>query len=344
MLFRPFRFKTWLKLGFIGWLAGAASSGGGGFNNFQNPGIPAQQGSKIAGELDKFLHTLFTEYFGVIVLLAVIGVLIWLVFVYLSARFRFILFDAVLNGRAEIARSWRQYRDPAHRFLAFWLLFSVIILAVFFLIVGLPLWRAYKGGILQSEDPFGNFFHLFAPIFVGVLAFAIVTAIVASLANDFLVPQLALDDIDIGNAWTNLTRMVMAEPGAFAGYLGMKFLLSIAAAIIVGIATFLCILVLAIPGVVLALIVVFAVKAMGSAGIVFGILMAVLGIAVAIVLMTILILMTIAPTAVFFTAYSLQFFGGRYAKLGERLWPPAAATPLSPYVGGTPPPPVPGTA
>jgi hypothetical protein len=49
--------------------------------------------------------------------------------------------------------------------------------------------------------------------------------------------------------------------------------------------------------------------------------------------------MATAPNAVFFTAYSLYFFGGRYPKLGGMLWPettppvlppPAATVPTTP--------------
>lgn len=340
MLFRPFRLKTWLEMGFIGWLAGVASTGGSNFN-YQVPSVPVKEGSRIPGEFDRVLHSLFNEHLWVIVVLAALGVAVLLVFIYLFCRFRFILFDAVLSGNPGIARGWNRYSGPAHRYLGFWLLYLLISSTVLFLIVGLPLWRAYKAGVFQGPDSFTAVFRVLAPVLLGALAFAVVSAIISSLANDFMVPQLALDDMRIEAAWANLSRMISAEPGAFAAYLGMKLLLSIAAGILTAVALVFALLVVLIPGVLATLLVVAIVKAMGNAGLIFGVLMAGVGILALISVGVILSLMVVAPTAVFFTAYSLQFFGGRYPKLGEQLWlQPAPIVPQT--YGGTPPPPMPG--
>jgi len=341
MLFRPFRFATWLKMGFVGWLAGAASSSVPNFN-YTNPNIPAKEGSEVAREVDRFLQTLFSEHLLAIVVLTAVALAVMLGFTYLFCRFRFVLFDSVLSGGPEIARGWNRYSRPAHQYLGFWLILLSISWAVLFLIVGLPLWRAYKGGVLQSDDPLSALFRVLLPIVLAGLAFALISSIVSSLANDFVVPQLALENTTVAEAWTNLLRMLSAEPGAFAGYLLMKFLLSIAAAIAIAIAVVLCLLVLLIPGVIVTLLVVAVVKAMGAVGYVFGIVLAAIGILAGIALVLVMTLLAIAPTAVFFTAYSFQFFGGRYPRLGnliERERPPA---PLSPLTAGTPPPPMPG--
>jgi hypothetical protein len=343
MLFQPFRFKTWLEMGFIGWLAGVASTGGMNLN-YQVPSLPPKEGSDAAGEFDRILRTLFSEHLWLILVLAALGVALLLVFTYLFCRFRFILFDAVLTGSPGITRAWNRYSGPAHRYLGFWLLFLLISWIVLSLIVGLPLWRAYKAGIFQSPDPFSSVFRVLAPILLGALAFALVSAIVSSLANDFVVPQLALEDVRMETAWANLTKMISAEPGAFAAYLGMKLLLSIAAGILTAVALVFAFVIVLIPGALATVLVAAIVKAMGTAGLIFGVIMAGVGILALMGVALILSLMVVAPAAVFFAAYSLQFFGGRYPKLGEQLWPhPAPASP-SPYAGGTPPPPMPGPA
>lgn len=340
MLFRPFRFKTWLELGFIGWLAGEVSTGR---MNFQVPSLPTGEGSDLGGEFDRILRTVFSEHLWIIVLVAALAVALLLVFAYLFCQFRFVLFDAVITGSPGIARAWNRYSRPAHRFLGFWLIFLLISWTVLSLIVGLPLWRAYKAGIFQSPDP-SAVFRVVAPVLLGALVFALVSAIVSSLANDFLLPQLALEDLRIETAWTNLTGMISAEPGAFAAYLGMKLLLSIAAGIVTALALVFAFLIVLIPGALGTLLVVAIVKAIGTAGLIFGVIMAGVGILALIAVALVLFLMAVAPTAVFFTAYSLQFFGGRYPKLGELLWPQPPPAPPSPYPGGTPPPPMPDPA
>src|SRR5262249_18547131 len=95
MLFRPFRFKAWLKIGFIGWLAGA---GAGGFKlnmpSSWNGGGGHGGGSGTAGrDVEQTIRTFFSEHLLLIVLIVATAILIGLGFFYLACRFRFILFD-----------------------------------------------------------------------------------------------------------------------------------------------------------------------------------------------------------------------------------------------------------
>jgi hypothetical protein len=331
MLFRPFRVKTWLKVGFIGWLAGMASSGN---FNFNVPSAPGQLPSGSGKSVEDFIRSLHLgNYIPLIVILVIIALMIAVAFIYLFCRFRFILFDSVLSTDPNIERGWSRYRRPAHRYLGFWLIYTFIAWGALFFIVVLPLWRAYKHGIFQSDDFLAAFFRLLLPMMLGMMAFAVIGAIISSLANDFIVPMMALDDLPIGRAWAELKTAISSEPGSWAGYLGMKLLLSIAAGIITSIAGFvvglICLFVLLIPGIVIGILVAVVAKAMGTVGLVLGILAAIIGIAALVALFLTIGLMAAAPTAVFFTAYSLYFFGGRYPKLGAMLWP-EAPPPVSP--------------
>jgi hypothetical protein len=337
MMFRPFRMKTWLKVGLIGWLAGGAASSAN--FNFNMPSTPGQLPRGSGKSVEDFIRSLhLSDYIPLIIILAVIALAIAVAFVYLFCRFRFILLDSVLSTDANIERGWSRYGRQAHRYLAFWLIYTFITWSALFFIVVLPLWRAYKHGIFQSDDFLAAFFRLLLPIVLGVMAFAVVGAIVSSLANDFIVPMMALDDLPIGRAWAELKTAISGEPGAWAGYLGMKLLLSIAAGIITSMAAFavglICLLVLLIPGIVIGIVVAVVAKAMGPVGLVLGILAALIGIAALVALLFTIGLMATAPNAVFFAAYSLYFFGGRYPKLGAMLWPepppvlpPPAASP-----------------
>jgi hypothetical protein len=177
---------------------------------------------------------------------------------------------------------------------------------------------------------------------LGAFLFAIIAAIIASLANDFAVPLLALDDATIGGAWSALKEMISAEPWAFAGYLGMKVVLSIAAGIVIGIAMIVVLLVLAVPAVVVVAMLAYLLKDSGAAGMAIGILLAVIGILVALALLLSLSMLATAPVSVFFTSYAFYFLGGRYPRLGALLWPPPPA-PITPPLM-PPPPPIPGAA
>jgi hypothetical protein len=78
---------------------------------------------------------------------------------------------------------------------------------------------------------------------------------------------------------------------------------------------------LLIPGVIIVVVIVAAVKSLGPVGAALGILLGAIAILALVALTFTVALLSIAPTAVFFTAYSLYFFGGRYPKLGAILWP-----------------------
>lgn len=339
MLFRPFRFKTWLKVGFIGWLAGASSGGG---CNLRMPSVPDQRGGTSGQDVEHTIRVFLNEHLLIVILILAFSIAISLAFVYLSCRFRFILFDSVLERDPQIARGWWRYDRPAHRYFGFLISYMIASVLLLALIVGLPLWRAYKSSIFKADNPFPALFAYLVPLVLGVLLFVIVAAVIASLVNDFIVPLLALDEMTIGGAWFRLKEMIAAEPWAFAGYLGMKFVLALAAGAVAGIAMLIVVLALAIPAAVVVGVLVVILKDAGPGGMVVGIILAVFGILVAVALLLLIVMLISAPVAVFLTSYSLYFFGGRYPRLGAVLWPPAPA-PVSPPPG-VPPPPLPGAA
>ena len=244
-----------------------------------------------------------------------------LVFAYLFSRFRFILFDAVVSGEAAIGRSWREYRPQAQRYLGFWMVFILVTLVAVSAVVGLPLLYGYKHGVFadlrgQSSGPFlatlgALFFGFFM---VGLLAFILTT-----LAKDFLVPMLALDDLSIADAWEALKQSIRAEPAAYASYVSMKLVLVLASTVLMSMVLLLLFVLMIVPGMLLATLTAAAAKSLGVAA------MAVLG--TAILIGTLLLaglafgvtILCAAPIAVFFQSYSLYFMGGRYPKLGALL-------------------------
>ncbi|HMF92131.1 MAG TPA: hypothetical protein VKL40_15915 [Candidatus Angelobacter sp.] len=340
MLFRPFRFKTWLKIGFIGWLAGAGTSGG--FN--YRGGLPGgSEGGTAGHDVEQTIRVFLSEHMILVIMAVALTMALSVAFLYLSCRFRFILLDSVLERDPQIARGWWRYGGPANRYFGFLICYMLACAVLLGLILGLPLWRAYKSGVFTGDNPFPALFGYLIPILLGVLVLVMVAAIITSLVNDFMVPILALDGTTIGGAWSRLKEMITAEPWAFAGYLGMKLVLSIAAGVAVGIAMVVIILVLAIPTAIVVVVFVLLLKNAGPAGMVIGIILAAIGILVAVGLLLVLSILASAPVAVFFTSYSFYFFGGRYPRLGALLWPQTPA-PVTPAPLVPPPPPLPGAA
>jgi len=334
MLFKPFRLSTWLKMGFIGLLGGGVARFGGNMN-FRGPMFPQQTpGGRMPddpfAEIQRVLHSIdVARFMHVIVIALIIGVAISLIFLYLFCRFRFVLFDSVITQQPLVRRGWRLYASQANRYFGFWLVFRLVNFGVIALIIGVPIWRAYKSGALSGDGSLLVLFKLLASIALGAIIAGIVFAIISTLMKDFIMPIMALDDLALGDAWSALWRVIASEPGAWAGYLGMKLVLTIGAGIGLAIASVIVLLpaivIIGIPtGIFAALGVGLFKGGVAVAGIVMFVIAGLLAAAGG----CFIYMFLIAPVTVFFASYAFYFFGGRYPKLGALLWP--QPTPIAP--------------
>jgi hypothetical protein len=338
MLFRPFKFKIWMIMGVIGWLAGEGMGGGfnfsfpmGGHGPGKSapapPGAPGTPGSHFPVALIVLT----------VAVLVVVGAAIAIAFTYLFSRFRFVLFESVLTRQIGIDPGWKKYRGQAHRFFWFWVCAGLTMMVAFALAIGVPVWIAYKRGAFDRPPALDVIFSFFALFFLVILGLVLLAFVFMSLAKDFLVPVMALDDLGTGRAWSALRQIVKAEPWSFAGYLGLKLVMTFVVSFALAIPLVIVFFVLIIGGVVVAIVGSLVIHNPGHALIVAAIVVGVvLAIALFIFLFGLMIFVS-APASVFFTSYALYFFGGRYPKLGELMWP----TPIEPpYVPPPPPPPL----
>jgi hypothetical protein len=126
--------------------------------------------------------------------------------------------------------------------------------------------------------------------------------------------------------------MIDAEKGSYAGYIGMKIVMAIGAAIVIGIASIIVVLLIGIPVGALGLVAVLTGKTAGLTWTVQTITLAVVAGCVVLAFFFYLIALISVPAIVFFPAYSIYFFAGRYPALGAVMYPgpPAPAIPPSP--------------
>jgi hypothetical protein len=343
MLFHPFRVRTWLKIGFIGLLGGGVARFSGNMN-FRGPMIPPQaHGGGMPEDplavLQNAIHSVHLADYAHIIVAALITIFVLaLIFLYLFCRFRFVLFDSIVSGEAVVGRGWRQYAPQANRYFGFWLVFRLVNWATIILIIGVPLWQAYKSGAFSGDDSLIAFFKIIGSIALGAIAAAFVFAIISTLRKDFIMPIMALDNFTLGDSWSALGRVMASEPGAWAGYLGMKLVLTIAGGIAMAIASVIAILpamvVMALPVGFLIAMGVISIKAGGMAAAITLFSAAGLLVLGCVLLLTMFLS---APFTVFFTSYAFYFFGGRYPKLGALLEPQPSPIAPVPQMAGTQP-------
>jgi hypothetical protein len=334
-IFQPFRAGLWLRLGFVGLLAGEMCSGGG--CNFQVPNFH-DGGQKFAANTLASSNPML--YAGVIGLLVVLGVIFWFLLIYVNSVMRFVLFDAVVAKECRVRQSWNRRQRPGFRFMGWQLLLFAVMIGGMTILVGIPAAIAFALGWLQNPHQ-----HIVPLVLGGIVlffiffAFVICTLIVAVLTKDFVVPQMALEDMGAFEGWRRLWVGVKADKGNYAAYLGMKILMALGAAMVLGIVSFIVILLLAIPLGGIGVIAVITGKTAGLTWNAYTITLAVIAGAFLIAIILYALALISVPVIVFFPAYSIHFFASRYRPLDAVLHPAPPPPPLPPISEPQPEPP-----
>ncbi|MGC2299684.1 MAG: hypothetical protein WA476_12835, partial [Acidobacteriaceae bacterium] len=184
-----------------------------------------------------------------------------------------------------------------------------------------------------NADPFLVMSHIF-PLYGIIFLFAIVAGLVNAVAQDFILPPLAVEDAPLGAALARFSHLLRARFWHIALYLLLRFILELGLAFVGGI----------------AFVIVLGVLGLGCAGVGFVLYRAFWhsgpgGVAVVVVFCALAFLLLLAVyllitlvlygiIAVVKQSYAVWFYGSYYPQLGDRLDPPAPvpspAQPLAP--------------
>jgi hypothetical protein len=340
-LFSRFRIGQWSRLALVGILAAEMHAGGCNFGNFgqllSQP--PKRSNEFLAAPFPHLDPARIAQFAGLIAAVILLAIVMFFVFLYISSVFRFILFESVLRRECSIGEGWQRWHRTGRRYFLWQLVYVISTWMVLGLLIGIPVLFALTAGW------FKDFKHHIAGMIGGVillvgviLIVSLAAAIVQVLAKDFLVPIMALENLDFADGWSRLFALMRGEPGKYAIYLLMKVVLSIAAAILFSIIAIIPALVVIVPSV----LIVLAAKAAGmgwspatvSLLIIFGTMV--------FALLIYLVALVSVPATVFFPAYAMYFFASRYPNLGALLNPASAPpAPEAPPVMESPPLPSP---
>ena len=337
LLFRPFRLGVWARIGLIALTTGEFSGGGGAANINIPSGGGGSPGEKLLAGPDP-AGQLLRDYLpwilaGVVVLLA-----FGLLAIFISSVFRFLLLDAVLRDRPQVRDGWRRWQGPGGNYFLWQLGFLFASLGALAAVVGLPLLVAWRAGLF--EKPGEHAALLIAGgllLFFAVVGLVLAVMLIDTFAKDFLVPLMALENLSVFDAWRRLLPLLAAEKMAYAGYILMKLVLSVGAAILFGIINLIILLVLFVVLGVAGVALVFGGKAAGLEWTLSTILIAVgLGM-LALGGLLYIISFVSSPAVVFFQSYALHFLGGRYPLLEVQLNQPFGSPVASPALASSTP-------
>lgn len=260
---------------------------------------------------------------------------LWILFIYLNSMMRFVLFDTVIAKKCNIRESWRRRHDVGMRFFLWQIGLALVALGAMVILIGIPAAIAFSLGWLKQPGD-----HVLPLVLGGVFLFFIFFVFIAGmmvvtvLTKDFVVPQMALENLTATEGWRRLWPMMKSEKGGYAGYIGMKIVLALGAAIVFGIISTIAMFIMLIPAGAIGVAAVLAGKAAGMTWNLVTISWAVVAVIIAFLIMMYVVSFVSVPGIVFFPAYSLYFFAGRYPALNALLHPLPPAPPLLP----TPPP------
>ena len=245
-LFRPFRFWQWTRLAVVGLLAGELGSGGG-FNgsNFHFPRHPVTSphflGPGLAG-IDLALLG------GLIAVIVIAAFALGIILMYISSVMRFVLFDSILAKECHIGRGWSRRQGPGWRYFLWKLLYLFVTIAGLVVLVGVPAAFAFAVGWLKATKgaraPAG---------FRWDRSVLRIPDFLAGNIRDLCIDERFCGTTNGAGGYRRDRRLAPAladdqgRDGRYAVYIGMKILMAIGAGIVIGIATLILGLFIAIP-------------------------------------------------------------------------------------------------
>jgi hypothetical protein len=339
-LLRPFRFAQWARLAFVGLLAGEMGSMGGCNGNFNWPSPDRQAPTHVYTVLPSQLARHPEKYIGLIVLFFVILLALVVLFTYIASRMRFVLFDSIVARECHIRRGWADRRANGLQLFRWEILLMLVSLGTLLIVIGVPLLCAWRvGWFAHPRQHLPAIFVSGGILLLLYLAVAVILAVIQVMTKDFVVPRMALEGIDAVEGWRRLWPQLKAEKGGYAGYIGMKIVLAIGAAILFGILTVIACLLLLIPIGGIAAAVIFGGAAAGWTWNPYTIAAAVVYGCVAMLILVFAGALISVPTVVFFPAYAIYFYAGRFPPLTAVLSTQPAPIIPAPPPGLSPPPP-----
>ena len=324
-LLQPFRFGQWARLALVGLLTGELGSSGGCNGNFHIPSSTHRQGGAEHFLSQGWPHLLGGHplmFAGLIAILVVFGLGLIVLFTYIASVMRFILFDSIVAKECHIRKGWARRGREGHLLFVWQMILMLLSSLVFVVLIGIP--AAFAWGLGWFAHPAE---HVVGLVVGGILLFLVFLAVILGFAvvhvmtKDFVVPQMALEQISAFEGWRRLWLWLKAEKGGYAGYIGMKIVLSVGAGIALTIISFIVLLALLIPIGGIGAMIWMSAKAAGATWNASTITLAVTAGCIVLAILVFAISMISVPAAVFFPAYSIYFLAARYPALADLVWP-----------------------
>lgn len=284
----PFKLGVWLRLAVISLFVGGST----GFNPFSYQFSGQDLASGLPVEIPPdILDTIVANI--PLLLIALVGIILLLIIIFgiIGSIFQFVFVDCLSSRDVSLSRTFNIRTGKGVRLFLFQLglvLLLVIILGLFALVFFGPLIL----GLVQNGFAIASAI-LFIPVLVMLI---LIFALVQLITIDFVVPVMIRDDSGVITGWKTVYSFLRAEWKQPLVYVVVKFVLSIATAILLVILGLIALLVVAVPFALLAILLLIFLDA-GATILILIIPFAIIAIPV--------VLMISVPFTTFYRHYSL---------------------------------------
>ena len=228
VLFEPFEMGKWFVIGFCAWLAMLGQGGGGGGSFNPGGGHGGINPDQAKAWILEHLPLIISIGLGIFV----VGLVIGIVFLWLSSRGRFMFLHCVAENKAEVKVPWHKFRNQGNSLFGFRLAVGIIGFTCMALFIGMII----AAIILLSRGSRYTTPGLIAGI-VAVILIAIPVGILFALifkfTQDFVVPIMYVRGCRCLDAWGEFWRMLTSNKWRFALYILFQIIISMAIGAIV---------------------------------------------------------------------------------------------------------------
>jgi hypothetical protein len=234
ILFRPFDLGKWFTIGFCAWLAQLGEGGAGGNFNFNNFGQHHNYENNFRNTFLRARDYVLDNLNWIVPLaagLVVIGLALWLLFLWLNSRGKFMFLHCVALDKAEVSEPWHKFAWEANSLFLFRLVLGLLamIFTLPFLIIAIVIvGKMFLAGQFVPNGIIGAI--SFGLLFFGA---AIVFAIIQKLTLDFVVPIMFLRRNRCLSAWKELASLISGHVGTFILYFLFQIVLAMAIGVII---------------------------------------------------------------------------------------------------------------
>lgn len=310
----PFRWATFLKLCLV-----AAITEGLGTNLQSNAN--KNHGPSDAGPM---ISHLSPPIIAAAVAMSLLLLVVILLIFYVMTRLRFAYFHCLVTNTRLIKPGWNFYRPQANRFFRMnvWVGLCFVLMAGLVVSPFVPGFIRLFRGIQEGRGPDVSLILSLALPLIPIIILMVAAGIALDIIlRDWMLPHYALENATAGEAWSAVWERVLSEKGSFLAYAILRIVLPIIG--FVGI-----VMVLLVPGLVLVGSVAGAEYGVHSAfahatgaSVAIGAMLEVFIGAVALGFALVIGISIGGPVSTGIREYALVFYGSRYQKLGEMMFP-----------------------